>query len=239
MDFLAAIEWGAVAQIVFVDILLGLDNAVVIALACASLPVHLRRKAVLLGTAGAVGLRAVLLVFASALMGIPFIKAVAGAYLVYIGYKLLVENGDESHAVAPADRVWTAVKTILIADFMMSLDNVMAVAGAAESAGEHSTIYAVAGIALSIPIIIFGATALGGIMKRFPIIVWIGGGVLGWVGMDMIISDSILAATMATVDSALGHYSHYMLKAAGFAVVIAAARFLQRNAAAAAPAVKA
>ncbi|MFY2597013.1 YjbE family putative metal transport protein [Achromobacter xylosoxidans] len=231
MEFLQSLEWGAILKIIGIDIMLGVDNAIVIALACAALPAHMRRKAVLWGTAGAVGLRAILLVFAGFLMGVPYIKAVAGAYLLYLGYKLLVENDEESHAVAPADRVWTAVKTILIADFMMSLDNVLAVAGAAESAGAHSTLYAIAGIVLSIPVIIFGATGLMGIMKRFPVIVWVGGGLLGWVGVEMVITDIVMSSVIASVDAALGSYSHLILKAVGFAAVVSIAYFMQKRAA--------
>lgn len=231
MEFLQSLEWGAILKIIGIDIMLGVDNAIVIALACAALPSHLRRKAILWGTAGAVGLRAILLVFAGFLMGVPYIKAVAGAYLLYLGYKLLVENDEESHAVAPADRVWTAVKTILIADFMMSLDNVLAVAGAAESAGAHSTLYAIAGIVLSIPVIIFGATGLMGIMKRFPVIVWVGGGLLGWVGVEMVITDIVMSSVIASVDAALGSYSHLILKAVGFAAVVSIAYFMQKRAA--------
>lgn len=233
MEFLQSLEWAAILKIIGIDIMLGVDNAIVIALACAALPVHLRRKAIIWGTAGAIGLRAILLVFAGFLMGVPYIKAVAGAYLLYIGYKLLVENGDESHDIAPADRVWTAVKTILIADFMMSLDNVLAVAGAAESAGAHSTLYAIAGIVLSIPVIIFGATGLVGIMKRFPVIVWIGGGLLGWVGVEMVITDPVLTNIMVSVDAAVGPYSHAIFKALGFAVVVGFAYLMQKRSAAA------
>lgn len=221
MEFLHALDWPAILKIIGIDIMLGVDNAIVIALACAALPPALRTKAILWGTAAAVGMRAILLVFAGFLMALPYVKLVAGAYLIYLGYKLLVENADETHDVAPADRVWTAVKTILVADFMMSLDNVLAVAGAAESAGVHSTLYAIAGIVFSIPIIIFGATALMGVMKRFPAIVWVGGGLLGWVGVEMMVTDNVLAQVSA-LHSSMGAYTHLVLKAVGFALVILA-----------------
>lgn len=219
MDFLATLDWAAVLKIIGIDIMLGVDNAIVIALACAALPKELRGKAVLWGTAGAVGLRALLLVFAGFLMNIPYVKLVAGCYLLYLGYKLLTEN-DGEHDVPAADRVLTAVKTIIVADFMMSLDNVLAVTAAASSAGAHSTAYAIAGIVLSVPIIVFGANGLMGLMKKFPIIVWLGAGLLGWVGAEMVISDPLLATYLASAHGALGDYTHLAHKIAGFIAVI-------------------
>lgn len=215
MEFLATIEWAAIFKIVMIDLLLGLDNAIVIALACASLAVSVRGKAILLGTAGAIALRAILLVFATFLLGVPYLKLVAGAYLVYIGYKLLTAH-DDSHEVAQKDTIWGAVWTIIVADFMLSLDNVMAVAGAATAAGEHSTIYAIAGIVLSIPIIIYGAKYLSGLMDRFKVIVWIGAAMLGVVGAEMIVSD-------AHFISYIGEVNHLLAKALGAAAVVSAA----------------
>ena len=219
MDFLATIDWAAVVQIIGIDIMLGVDNAIVIALACAALPPELRARAVFWGTAGAVGLRAILLVFAGFLMDIPYVKLVAGCYLLYLGYKLMTEN-DGEHEVAPADRVWTAVKTILVADFMMSLDNVLAVTAAAEGAGAHSTVYAIAGIVLSVPIIVFGANGLMGLMKKYPIIVWLGAGLLGWVGADMIITDPLLSDYLSMANGTLGDYTSVAHKIAGFIAVV-------------------
>jgi YjbE family integral membrane protein len=219
MNFLTTLDWAAIFKIVGVDIMLGMDNAIVIALACAALPKEVRGRAVLWGTAGAVGLRAILLVFASFLMGIPYVKLVAGVYLLYLGYKLLTEN-DAAHDVPSADRVLTAIKTIIVADFMMSLDNVLAVTAAAESTGAHSTLYAIAGIVLSIPVIVFGATSLMGLMKKFPMIVWLGAGLLGWVGAEMVISDPFLKGYLDAAHSTLGDYTHLAHKVAGFVAVI-------------------
>ncbi len=216
---LATIDWSAILKIVGIDIMLGVDNAIVIALACNSLPQHMRKKAVLLGTAGAVGVRAILLAFAGLLMGLTWVKLVAGAYLLYIGYSLLMSSDDE-HDVASADHIWGAIKTIIVADFMMSLDNVLAVVGASQSAGEHSTAYAIAGIALSIPIIIFGAQAIMKLMDRFPIIIWLGAGLLGWVGAEMMITDPVLHDYIERVHGNLGDVTHLAYKAAGFAAVV-------------------
>jgi YjbE family integral membrane protein len=217
MDF--TIDFSAILKIVGIDIMLGVDNAVVIALACASLPAALRSRAVIYGTAGAVILRAVLLVFASYLMDITAVKLVAGGYLLWIGYKLLSENDDE-HEVASSQHIWGAVKTIIIADFMMSLDNVLAVAGAAQSAGTHSNAYAIAGIVLSIPIIVFGAQGIMKLMDKFPIIIWVGAGLLGWVGAEMMISDPLLADYMARVHHVTGDWTHLSYKIVGFAAVV-------------------
>lgn len=215
MEFLATIEWAAVFKIVMIDLLLGLDNAIVIALACASLAVSVRGKAILLGTAGAIALRAVLLVFATFLLGVPYLKLIAGAYLIFIGYKLLTGH-EEDPEVAQKSTIWGAVWTIIVADFMLSLDNVMAVAGAASAAGEHSTIYAVAGIVISIPIIIYGAKYLSGLMDRFKVIVWIGAAMLGVVGAEMIVSD-------AHFISYIGEVNHIVAKVVGGALVVAVA----------------
>lgn len=210
------LDFFAILKIIGIDIMLGVDNALVIAMACASLPVALRGRAVLLGTAGAIALRIGFLAIATYLFGMPYVKLIAGAYLVYIGYKLLVEHDDEPNIPA-SDRMVAAVKTIIVADAMMSLDNVLAVVSASQSAGEHSFIYAVAGILFSIPIIIAGAQGIMKLMDRFPIIIWLGGGLLGWIGVEMLISDPLLSEVM---NSGL---PHSLFEAAGFLVVILAA----------------
>lgn len=214
---LSTIDWAAVAKIVGIDIMLGGDNAVVIALACSALPLALRNKGMFFGTAGAVLIRGLLLAIAGLVMGIPFVKVIAGAWLFYIGYNLLVDNG-EDHDVTPSDSLWGAVKTIIIADIVMSVDNVMAVASAAESTGQHSTIYAVAGIVFSIPIIVLGAKIIMKMMDRFPIIIWGGAGLLGWIGAEMIISDSKMHDLISSDPS-----THLIFKILGFGVVVLAA----------------
>lgn len=219
MEFLASLDWAAIFKIVMIDLLLGLDNAIVIALACATLAVSVRNKAILLGTAGAIALRAVLLVFATFLLGVPFLKLVAGAYLVFIGYKLLTTHEEEPD-VAQKDTIWGAVWTIIVADFMLSLDNVMAVAGAA-SGTEHSTIYAIAGIVLSIPVIVYGAKYLSGLMDKFPVIIWIGAAMLGVVGAEMLVSDPMFVEY-------IGDVNHIVAKVVGGALVVGAA-FLHKR----------
>jgi YjbE family integral membrane protein len=213
LEFLAHIDFAAIFKIVMIDLLLGLDNAIVIALACATLAVSVRGKAILLGTAGAIALRAILLVFATFLLGIPFLKLIAGAYLVFIGYKLLTAH-EEDPDVAQKDTIWGAVWTIIVADFMLSLDNVMGVAGAA-SGTAHATIYAVLGIVVSIPVIVYGAKYLTGWMDKFPIIIWIGAAMLGVVGAEMFITDPFIASHI--------EINHILAKVVGGALVLIAA----------------
>lgn len=211
MEFLASLDFAAIFKIFMIDLLLGLDNAIVIALACATLAVSVRGKAILHGTAGAIALRAVLLVFATLLLGVPFLKVAAGAYLVFIGYSLLTSH-EEDPDVAAKDTIWGAVWTIIVADFMLSLDNVMGVAGAA-SGTEHATIYAIAGVVLSIPVIVYGAKYLTGWMDKFPIIIWIGAAMLGVVGAEMLVTDPMFVKYV-------GDVNHIIAKVIGGALVV-------------------
>lgn len=218
-ELLQHFHWDALLKIIGIDLMLGVDNAIVIALACAALPEHLRGRAMMLGTAAAVGLRAILLFCANYVLAVPFIKLIAGAYLFYIGYKLLIGQNEEHH-ISPADKMWTAIRTIVVADFMMSLDNVLGVASAAHTTGELSNIYATLGIVLSIPVIVYGAKYLSHFMEKYPIIMWAGAGLLGWVGMEMLISDNSLHAYLEYSTTLLGTHSHLVHKILGFSVVI-------------------
>ncbi|QGZ65443.1 YjbE family putative metal transport protein [Paraburkholderia acidisoli] len=231
MSFLSVIDWSAISRIVVLDIMLGVDNAVVIALACAALPAALRLRALLLGTAGAVVLRAALLGAANFLMDIPYLKIAAGAYLLYIGYKLLASQEDDDPEIKQNDKVLAAVWTIVVADLMMSLDNVLAVAAAAHTAAAHSTIYAIAGVCLSIPVIVFGAGALTKLMDRFPVIVWLGGGLLGWVGVEMALSDTFFKPYAAAFSVAVQGLEVPVAEVLGFAAVVLAAWVARRRAA--------
>ena len=188
--------WIAVGQIILIDILLGGDNAVVIALACRQLPPNLRTRGILWGTAGAIFLRVVLIFFALTLLAIPFLKLVGAILLVWIGVKLLVPDEEGHGDIQASDKLWAAVKTIIVADLVMSVDNVIAIAGAAESAGgDHKMPLVIFGLLVSIPIIVWGSQLVIKLMDRFPTIIVIGGMLLGWI-----------AGTMAVTDPAvLGH----------------------------------
>lgn len=219
MEFLASIDFAAIFKMVFIDLMLGLDNAIVIALACATLAVSVRGKAIMLGTVGAIALRAILLVFATFLLGVPFLKLIAGAYLIFIGYSLLTASEDEPD-VAQKDTIWGAVWTIIVADFMLSLDNVMGVAGAA-SGTEHSTIYAIAGVLISIPVIVYGAKYLTGWMDKFPVIIWIGAAMIGVVGAEMLVTDPFFVKYV-------GEVNHILAKIVGGSLVLALS-FVQKH----------
>ena len=187
--------WVAVGQIIMIDILLGGDNAVVIALACRKLPPKQRTQGILWGTAGAIVLRIVLIFFALTLLAIPFLKIVGALLLLWIGIKLLMpEHGEGHSSIEGSDKLWGAVKTVIIADFVMSLDNVIAIAGAAETAGggKHSMALVIFGVMVSIPIIVWGSQVVIKLMDRFPLIITLGGMLLGWIAGTMIVSDPAL-----------------------------------------------
>ena len=195
MEFLTAPEfWIAVGQIIMIDILLGGDNAVVIALACRKLPPAQRTKGILWGTAGAIFLRVVLIFFALQLLAIPFLKIVGAILLVWIGVKLLMPEHGEGHSdIAGSDKLWGAVKTVIIADFVMSVDNVIAIAGAAEASNTgHSMSLVIFGVLVSIPIIVWGSQMVLKLMDRFPIIITAGGMLLGWIAGTMTVTDPVL-----------------------------------------------
>jgi YjbE family integral membrane protein len=194
-QFLTADFWVAVGQIIMIDILLGGDNAVVIALACRKLPDKLRTQGILWGTAGAIGLRVVLIFFALTLLAIPYLKIVGALLLLWIGIKLLLPE-EEGHAeVEASDKLWAAVKTVIVADFVMSLDNVIAIAGAAEGAGgDHKMPLVVFGLLVSIPIIVWGSQLVIKLMDRYPFIITLGGMLLGWIAGTMAVTDPAAAA---------------------------------------------
>ena len=183
--------WVAVGQIIMIDILLGGDNAVVIALACRKLPPAQRTKGILWGTAGAIILRVILIFFALTLLAIPFLKVVGAILLVWIGIKLLAPDHDDAHGnIAGSDKLWAAVKTLIIADLVMSVDNVIAIAGAAQGAGEgHQMPLVIFGLVVSIPIIVWGSQLVIKLMDRYPMIITAGGMLLGWIAGTMLISD--------------------------------------------------
>ena len=174
-----------------IDILLGGDNAVVIALACRQLPAHQRAKGILWGTAGAIVLRVILIAFALTLLQVPYLKLVGAALLLWIGVKLLAPHEEDGHSnIKGSDKLWAAVKTVIIADLVMSIDNVIAIAGAATgAASQHQLPLVIFGLLVSIPIIIGGSQMVLKLMDRFPAIITVGGMLLGWIAGTMAHSD--------------------------------------------------
>jgi YjbE family integral membrane protein len=194
MEFLAMIDWSVVLQIIIIDLLLGGDNAVVIALACRNLHPNQRRKGIIWGTAGAIILRVILVAFAVVMLQIPFLKLVGGILLLWIGYKLMVQEDEEEHNLNAPDKLFAAIKTIIIADIVMSLDNVLAIAGAAGQVDNtaHQIGYVIFGLIVSIPIIVAGSRIVLYLIDRFPIIVTAGAGLLGWIAGGMMVTDPAL-----------------------------------------------
>jgi YjbE family integral membrane protein len=205
-QFMTPEFWIAVGQIIMIDILLGGDNAVVIALACRKLPPAMRTKGILWGTAGAIVLRVVLIFFALTLLVIPFLKLVGAALLVWIGVKLLAPDADDDHSnIQGSDKLWAAVKTVIVADLVMSVDNVIAIAGAAEGAGgDHKMPLVIFGLLVSIPIIVWGSQLVIKLMDRFPSIITIGGMLLGWIAGTMAVSDPAVLPYLPTLPLAKG-----------------------------------
>ena len=196
--------WHGLGVIIWVNLLLSGDNAVVIALAARSLPPRQQKQAILWGSGAAIVMRVVLTLFAVALLSLPYLKLLGGALLLWIGVKLLVpEDGDAD--VASSDNLFQAIKTILIADLVMSLDNVIAVAAAAEQAaladgteGIKNTLI-VLGLAISIPIVIFGSTIMIKVMARWPIIITLGGALLGYIAGDIAATDPALSGWLSNL----------------------------------------
>lgn len=195
IDFFLQLNWIVVGQIILIDILLGGDNAIVIALACRNLPEHMRMKGIVGGAIGAIIIRIMLITFAVTLLTIPYLKLVGGVLLIWIGTKLLTDEGDDDESIDGGDRLITAIKTIIIADLVMSIDNVVAVAAAAEQAhADHKLILVAFGIAVSIPIVIWGSSVILGIMHRVPSVVTMGAALLGYLGGSMISTDIAIHA---------------------------------------------
>ncbi|WP_281357202.1 TerC family protein [Vogesella oryzae] len=213
--------WLSVLQIIMIDILLGGDNAVVIALACRSLPEEQRKKGIFWGVIGAIGLRVVLIAFALQILDIPFLKLAGGLLLLWIGMQLLVGEDDDGHDVQGSTHLWGAVKTIIVADAVMSFDNVIAVAGASHG----SLALVVFGIVISIPIIVWGSQLVLKLMDRFPIVITLGGGLLGWIGGSMLLTDKGLL----DYTGMLPGWSHQVAGAIGALLVVATGTVLARR----------
>jgi YjbE family integral membrane protein len=179
----------ALAAIVVIDLVLAGDNAIVIALAARNLPKALQRRAVIWGTVGAVAVRASLTVAVLWLLEVPGLMGAGGVLLAWIAYRLLAgDDGGKDHEVAAAAGFWGAMRTIVIADAVMGLDNVLAVAGAAHG----SVLLVVAGLVISIPIVVWGSTLILNWIERFPALLYIGGGVLAWTAAKMLADEPLL-----------------------------------------------
>ncbi len=223
MTFDAAF-WTALGQIIGVNIILSGDNAVVIALACRNLPDKYRNKAIIAGSAGAIILRVIFSFFVVELMTFPFLKLIGGLLLLWIGVKLIVPEDEHGDGVEGASNLWGAVRTVIIADAVMSLDNVIAIAAAAR--GHFGLL--VTGLAISIPLIIVGSQLILKILVRFPILVVAGGGLLGWIAGEVIVTDPAIEHWV----DANAAWLHFWSKPIGAALVILVGKLLARRQAA-------
>jgi len=213
--------WVAVVEIIFVNILLSGDNAVVIALACRSLGQRQRRQGIFWGVLGAIALRIVLTFFAMSLLAYPWLKLIGGALLLWIGVKLITQDEGGEHKVKASDRLMTAVWTIIIADLIMSLDNVVGVAAAAKG----NALLIVFGLVTSIPIVIVGSQIIMRLIARFPVLVLAGGGLLGYIAGEMVIEDPALQSWIAANAAEVA----WIVPPLGFAAVVAMGLWLTRR----------
>lgn len=231
MEFGTPQFWVAVLQIIAIDIVLGGDNAVVIALACRKLPEKQRNLGIFWGVFGAIALRMALIFFALHLLAIPFLKIIGAALLLWIGVNLLQpEEAGEGPRIDASSHLLGAIRTIVIADAVMSLDNVIAIAAASK---DRMTLV-VFGLAVSVPIIVWGSKLVLRLMDRFPVVIVAGGALLGWIAGDMAVSDAAVSARITADMSAL----RWIAPVAGVAWVVTIGKWLAwRGAAKGAPAV--
>ncbi|WP_435628255.1 TerC family protein [Candidatus Ferrigenium straubiae] len=221
--------WVDVFKIIMIDLLLSGDNAVVIALACRNLPEAQRRKGILFGVGGAIGLRIVLTFFAVGLLSLPYLKLVGALLLLWIGIKLILpEEGHSADNLKADTRLLGAVKTIIIADFVMSLDNVLGVAAAAK--GNVSLL--VFGLLVSIPLIAWSSQVVLKLIDRFPLIIYAGGALLGYVAGEMLVTEALFAALVEA-----HHYLHWLVPLVCALLVVALGKWLALRMAVAAPVV--
>lgn len=188
MDFVSAL-----VSIIIIDLVLAGDNAVVIAMAAKKLPAAQRNKAIYIGTAGAIGIRVLMTFVAVWLLTIPYLQAVGGLILVPVAYKLLTGAGVAEESVDAADNLLAAIKTIIIADAAMGVDNVLAVAGAAH--GKFSLV--VLGLLISVPIVVYGSKLISGLMDKYPALIYVGSGILCWTAGSMIMNDARVGYMLA------------------------------------------
>jgi YjbE family integral membrane protein len=227
IEFLVTLNWAAVVQIILIDILLGGDNAVVIALACRNLPRHQRTKGIIWGTIGAIVLRVILIAFAVALLQVPFLKLVGGALLLWIGVKLIAPGKDDGHGnLEGGASLLSAIKTVIVADLVMSVDNVIAIAGAAQQADpDHQIGLVIFGLLVSIPIIVWGSQIVLKLIDRFPIVVAAGGALLGWIAGGMMVTDPAITARIGDIP----RLWVYLAEVLGALLVIGLGEFVKRR----------
>jgi YjbE family integral membrane protein len=227
MEFLSTAWWSALLAIILIDLVLAGDNAIIIALAARSLPPHLQKKAIVWGTVGAIAVRSVMTLCVVWLLKVPGLMLVGGLGLLWIAYKLLAtDEGEEEHGPV-ATTFWGAMKTIVVADALMGIDNVLGVAGAAHGSFDLVVI----GLLVSVPIVVFGSTVVLGLVQRFPIIIQAGAAVLAFTAAKMVVSEPLLDAVFDPneLPNIAARWGTYILAVAG--VLAAGTWAARRNAA--------
>jgi len=231
MEFFSTTWWSALLAIVLIDLVLAGDNAIVIALAARNLPPHLKNKAIVWGTVGAIGVRALMTIGVVWLLKIPGLMLVGGLGLVWVAYNLLADDDGGEHSGPSASTFWGAMKTIVVADALMGVDNVLGVAGAAHGAIDLVVI----GLLISVPIVVFGSSVVLKLVERFPIIIQAGGAVLAFTAAKMIVSEPLLTSVFgatrasdvpATSEQAVARWAVYVLVVVG---VLAAGWWRKRH----------
>ena len=221
MEFGSPQFWVAALEIIVINILLSGDNAVVIALACRNLPKAQRKLGIFWGVVGAVVLRVILTFFAVQLLLLPYVQLVGAALLLWIGIKLVAEDEGDGPEIAASDRLMSAVKTVIIADLVMSLDNVIGVAAAAKG----SLLLLIFGLVISIPLVVVGAQLIMKLIERMPWLVIAGGGLLGYIAGEIAVSDTAVKPWIDEHAPSL----HYIAPAAGILIVVAVGVWLMRK----------
>lgn len=218
--------WIAIPQIVLINLLLSGDNAVVIAMACRGLPPRQRFWGVLIGAGAAAVLLIIFAAVVARLLALPYVKLIGGLALIYIAVKLLVPEDRKKNEVEAATHLWRAVRIVVVADLIMSLDNIIAIAAVARG----NLALLVTGLAVSIPIIVAGAALFMALLNRFPILVWAGAALLGWVAGDIMATDP---AVWGSLTAELGENAAWWIETAaagaGAVLVIAAGAFVRRE----------
>ncbi len=217
-----------IVKIIWINILLSGDNAVVIALACRSLPPRQRTPGIVLGAGAAVLLRVIFTVGIQYVLNVPYLKAIGGLLLLWIAIKLLAGEEADEFAVQDSDNLWGAVRTVAVADMVMSLDNVLAIAAAARG---HTGLI-VLGLVISIPLIVAGATLIMGLLTRFPVLVWAGAALLGWIAGELLVEEVFLKTYFDHFGQLTGlshHGVERLFQFAGAALVLAAGWQLRRG----------
>ncbi|MBS5887935.1 MAG: TerC family protein [Negativicoccus massiliensis] len=223
MDFLSPSFLLSLGSIILLDLVLAGDNAVVIAMAARQLPPHLQKRAIFIGTAGAIIVRALMTVIATWLLGVPLIQAIGGLILIPIAIKLLHQTGKDSDAVVAATSLGGAIRTIIVADVAMGIDNVLAIAGVAQG----NIVLVMIGLLVSIPLVVWGSQMIARLMDQYPILVPAGAALLGYAAGTMLVHDPIVGRYLLNISPLM----EYFVPAATILFILGLPRLLSKNAA--------